>query len=209
LNGLLQKAHGLGLTHPRSKRRLFKSELHRLLQNPIYYGNFNWDGSHYKGSHEPLITRALFDQVQDVFRGRPRARYPKQLHPFMGLLTCAKCGCAITAERKKGKYVYYHCTDYHGGCDNTYIREERLGELLGDVIKPIQITPEIAEDIATALQASETDAERHRNDAVRQLEQRRRGIVARWIAPMTISSTVVSLKSSGPANRRRGRPNWG
>ena len=28
----------------------------------------------------------------------------------MGLLTCARCGCSMTAEMKKGKYVYYRCT---------------------------------------------------------------------------------------------------
>ena len=32
---------------------------------------------------------------------------------------------AFTAETKKGKYVYYHCTDFRGGFENTYIREER------------------------------------------------------------------------------------
>jgi hypothetical protein len=29
--------------------------------------------------------------------------YPKQRHAFMGLLTCGRCGCSITAEKKKGK----------------------------------------------------------------------------------------------------------
>jgi hypothetical protein len=60
--------------------------------------------------------------------------YPKQQHAFMGLLTCARCGCSITAERKKGKYTYYRCTGFHGPCGNAYIREERLSALLGDVV---------------------------------------------------------------------------
>ncbi|PYQ92697.1 MAG: hypothetical protein DMG02_00460 [Acidobacteria bacterium] len=97
----------------------------------------------------------------------------------MGLLTCAKCGCAITAERKKGKYVYYHCTDFRGECDNTYIREERLADLLGDIIKPIQISSLIADDIANAIQSTDCDAERHRTDAIRQLDQRCRAVVAK------------------------------
>jgi site-specific DNA recombinase len=84
----------IGLTHPRRGRRLFKSELHRLLHNPIYYGDFLWDGKQYHGSHEALITRELFEEAQGVFGERARTRYPKQRHPFMGLLTCARCGCA-------------------------------------------------------------------------------------------------------------------
>ena len=74
--------------------------------------------------------------------------YPKQKHAFMGLLKCARCGCTMTAQMKKGKYVYYRCTGFKGKCGNTYIRQERLAELLSDVIKPIQIPTEIAGGIA-------------------------------------------------------------
>jgi site-specific DNA recombinase len=37
----------------------------------------------------------------------------------MGLLKCALCGCTMTAEKKKGKYVYYRCTGFHAACGNT------------------------------------------------------------------------------------------
>jgi site-specific DNA recombinase len=97
----------------------------------------------------------------------------------MGLLTCARCGCSITSEKKKGKYVYYRCTGYKGACGNTYVREERLADLLGDVIRPIQITPEIAEDIATGLRGIDHEAEERRRESLRQLEKRRRTVVSK------------------------------
>jgi len=177
LKALLMKAQTIGLTHPRTGRGLFKSEIHRLLKNPIYSGDFMWDGNKYHGCHQAVITRALFDEVQAVPRLKPRPRHLKQRHPFMGLLTCAKCSCAITAEQKKGKYVYYHCTNHHGGCDNSYIREERLSDLFGDVIRPIQITPEIAQGLAAALRATDDEAEQRRAGALLQLEQRRRTVL--------------------------------
>jgi Recombinase len=34
--------------------------VHRILQNPIYYGEVVWLEKAYKGWHEPLITRDLF-----------------------------------------------------------------------------------------------------------------------------------------------------
>jgi len=179
LKSIRKEAHRSGLTHPRTGRQLFKSEVHRLLRNPIYYGDFLWDGKNYRGVHEPIITRELFEEAQAVFRARPRTRYPKQQHSFMGLLTCAQCGCTITAERKKGKYVYYHCTDHHGGCENTYIREEKLSALLADVIRPIQISPEIAATIAEAISATESAAERSRDVALRHLDQRRDAVVTK------------------------------
>jgi site-specific DNA recombinase len=179
LKALVAQVRTIGLTYPRGNRPLRKSDVHRILQNPIYFGEFVWLGQRYEGVHDAIIDRETFDQVQAVLRRRPRARYPKQRHPFMGLVTCGRCGCAMTAECKKGKYVYYHCTNFHGDCENTYIRQERLGDLLADVIRPIQISQAIADDIATAIQSSDHDAERHRSDTLRQLDERRRGILSK------------------------------
>jgi hypothetical protein len=78
---------------------MMKAEIHRILQNPIYTGDFRWHGKLFHGSHEPLISEETFTAVQAVLNRKPRARYPKQRHAFMGLLTCARCGCAMTAER--------------------------------------------------------------------------------------------------------------
>jgi Recombinase zinc beta ribbon domain len=93
---------------------------------------------------------------------------------FHRLLKCARCGCTMTAEKNKGKYVYYRCTGFKGKCGNTYMRQERLADLLGDVIKPIQITADIAHDIATALHATDDEAEQRRAGDLRQLDQRRK-----------------------------------
>lgn len=46
--------------------------------------------------------------------------------------------CQLTAELKKGKYVYYHCTGKRGGdCKKDYIREEQIDEVMLDLIKRI------------------------------------------------------------------------
>src|SRR6478609_6281426 len=85
----------------------------------------------------------------------------------------------MTAERKKGKYVYYRCTGFKGKCGNTYIREERLADLLGDVVTPVQISPEVAEGIATALRATDADAEERRVTSLQQIDQRRRVVASK------------------------------
>jgi hypothetical protein len=205
LKALVVRSRAIGLTHRRGNRPLHKSDLHRMLQNPIYYGEYMWLGRRYHGAHEPLISRETFDAAQAVLKRKPRQRYPKQQHAFMGLLTCGQCGCAITAERKKGKYVYYHCTDFHGGCEYTYIREDRLGDLLADVIKPIQISEEIAADLAKAIHTSDRDAERHRADALRQLEQRRQAITSKLDRGTKTSWRGASRRSSGCASQRAGK----
>ena len=86
-----------------------------------------------------------------MLHGKPRARYPKQRHSVHGLLSCARCGCAITAEKKKGKYIYYRLWATKAHAATATSARNSFAELPGDVIKPVQITTDIAEDIATGL----------------------------------------------------------
>jgi len=57
--------------------------------------------------------------------------------------------------------------------------EERPAELLGDVIKPIQIAPEIAEQLSAAMRTTDSDAERAQAESLQQLEHRRRSVLAK------------------------------
>ena len=160
-----------GLTHPRRHRRLAKSEIHRILRNPIYAGDFLWKGKRYPGNHQPLISKTLFETVQEVFVSGNRPKYTKRRHAFAGLVNCGLCGCAMTAELKKGRYVYYHCTGGRGRCGNTYVREEELSKLFAGAVKRVQVPPEVADWIAEALRDSKDDKERFHRTALMQLQQ--------------------------------------
>ena len=113
----------------------------KMLSNPFYYGHFRYNGDVYEGTHEAIITKALFDQVQAVFNRRWRysplvkKTTPK---PFLGLLHCASCGGAITAEIQKG-HTYYRCTKkgrLASWCNQPYIREEALNIEVSNLIQP-------------------------------------------------------------------------
>ena len=69
------------------------------------------------GQHEPLITEATFNAVQEVIKGK-RKGCPKQSNvsnPLFFLkkfMVCPVCGRAITGSSSKGnggRYGYYHC----------------------------------------------------------------------------------------------------
>jgi site-specific DNA recombinase len=111
--------------------------------------------------------------------GKGVKRRGHRKHPFMGLLRCGRCGCTMTAERKKGKYVYYRCTGFKVACGNVYIREEKPAALLGDVIKPVQITSDVAADIATGIRQSDGDAASLRATALQQVDNRHRTVVSK------------------------------
>jgi site-specific DNA recombinase len=62
-----------------------------------------------RGSHQALISLGLFDRVQEILDGRftTKQKAAKHEFAFSGLVSCGHCGCALVAEKKKGKYVYY------------------------------------------------------------------------------------------------------
>jgi len=124
----------------------------------------------------------------------------------MGLLTYARCGCTMTAEKKKGNYVYC-CTGFKGACGNTYMREERLAELLCNVIAPIQISEDIAKSIAAALRTTEQYAEFAASKRSVRPISAVASPSASSIAATRIKLRVGSQKPSGVGNRRSGRPN--
>lgn len=118
----------------RSGKRMAIAEIYRILRNTFYYGEFEFGGKFYKGKHQPIITKELFDQAQKQLIVPPR-EWNKKSYPFKGLFRCGQCGGSITAEDKykkliSGKFrrhVYYHCArsvDYD--CDQPYITEDDL-----------------------------------------------------------------------------------
>ena len=91
----------------------------------------------YDGKHEAIIDIETFNKVQKMFN-YPRARSHNVEFAYIGLLTCGHCGCQMTAELKKGKYVYYHCTGKRGGnCKKDYIREEQLDKVFMELINKL------------------------------------------------------------------------
>jgi len=141
----------------RNSMAINKAGIHRILKNPIYYGEFDYKGRRYLGKHKPIVLKRLFDDVQDVMTAANRPLVKRRSFAFAGLVKCHLCGCSMTPELKKSKYVYYHCTQGKGKCDNTYMREEKLAELLGDLVHRVHIDDDTVEDIKKTLLESQAD----------------------------------------------------
>lgn len=141
-------------------KKLALGRIYATLMNPFYYGQFKYGNDWYKGTHEPLVSKDLFDKVQKQLIVPPK-NWHKKKFPFKTLCVCGSCGGGVTAEEKykklKGggfaKHVYYHCArsvDYD--CDEPYITEmDLISQLLAhvDVIKinQTQLTKHIKADI--------------------------------------------------------------
>lgn len=104
----------------RTGKRISKTKASFILSNPFYIGLFKYGGEIHEGKHEPIISKKLFDEAQEMlkFRGQPERKPQNEPQPYCGLISCASCGMMITAENKTKRqkngnvhhYVYYRCT---------------------------------------------------------------------------------------------------
>jgi DNA invertase Pin-like site-specific DNA recombinase len=129
-----------------------KTNLHKMLTNPFYIGRFEWSGQTYQGKHPCFIRPELYEQAQSVLNGHNKPKYSKHAMAFRGMLTCAHDNCAVTAELKKNKYVYYRCSGYRGKCALLRFREQEIADRLGQVLQDVYIPEEVVRGIGASLQ---------------------------------------------------------
>ncbi len=128
------------------------SNIYLILQNPFYYGVFEYpkkSGNFYKGKHEPIITKELFDQVQEQVKNQAlRTQEPKEF-AFTKMMTCGLCGSGICADEKFKKlkdgsvnrHVYYGCTrSKDKNCKCGYINEIELIQQFEKLIDQVNIS---------------------------------------------------------------------
>jgi site-specific DNA recombinase len=146
--------------HDTYGKSINRSYIHTILNNRFYLGTFEWGGETYRGTHVPLISAQLYEDVQCVMHGHNRGKYSKHDIAFRGMLTCAHDECTVTGEVKKQKYVYYRCSGYRGKCDLPRFREEEIAARMGDVLKDIYIPDEVVRAIENSLQRTQQQQQR-------------------------------------------------
>jgi site-specific DNA recombinase len=172
LKDTAEKARSAGLAYRRTGAAVPVSTIHLILRNRLYTGEFVWKGHLYKGRHQPLITRELWERVQGVLDGRhsKKARRSKHDFAFSGLISCGHCGCAMVGEIKKKRYVYYHCTGFKGKCPESYVREEVIAQKYSDLLERLQFGNEVTVYLRRALEESHIDEKREHDAAITRLQ---------------------------------------
>lgn len=140
---------------------ILPAAMHFFLRNPIYMGEFIFAGRTYRSKDPVLVSRALWQRVQDRLDGHPDTRPGPRNSLYQGLLTCGYCGAAMTTEVHKGKYVYYRCAQV---CrKEKYVREEVIAEQLAERVVKALVLPESAHEFAVrALRESRADIVREK-----------------------------------------------
>jgi len=150
---------------------LVHSNIQSILQKPFYYGLIQFNGEFFEGTHEPLISKKLFEKCQEVMkeRGKPRGKTTKDRFAFIGLMRCGFCGCAITAEIQKGHH-YYRCTKKKQTCNEKYLREEVLSEQITSFLQKVSLSSQDTEKVLAELDKDEQIANEQAKSDVKNLK---------------------------------------
>ncbi len=140
------------LTYPRSGRLIARSEVERLLKKVFYTGKFYWNEVLYPGDYAGLVDPHLFDRVQAAFGSRTNGRFSSRDFPYSRFVTCGECGLAVTAEIKKEKYVYYHCTGYGNKHKRVYVPESTFDREFAGIVGKVTLPFEWYDYLKTCLE---------------------------------------------------------
>jgi site-specific DNA recombinase len=119
--------------------RVSRAGLHTLLRNPFYTGviRIRASGQTYEGNHEALISKSLFDRVQDILHGRVGTRIHVHDFLFRRFITCVQCGNSLIGELQKG-HVYYRC--HTKTCARTSVRDDTVSELIVQKLRALEFS---------------------------------------------------------------------
>ncbi len=141
----------LNFKTPKGNKGLTFSNIYGILGNPFYYGYFEYptkSGNWYKGKHEPIISKELFDDVQKQMRNQTLVTRESKEFAFTKLIKCGLCDSGITAQEKFKKqqngnthrYVYYGCSKSKDrNCKSGYIEEKELIKQIENVLDYVEL----------------------------------------------------------------------
>ena len=88
-----------------------------------------------ENTHEAIISKDVFNQVQEQIAGRRRQMKDATTQIFAGLVKCADCGWSMSFGTNRGNsrpFSYFNCTNYRqlgkngGRCTAHYVRYDTL-----------------------------------------------------------------------------------
>ena len=176
-NGLMEICKALndrGVTN--RGKRWYKGGLHYLLNNEAYTGTAVWgrtskgekaqDPVRVEGAWPALVSREMFDAVQEAMRNRaPKVQRPARVGSrflLSGLLKCGVCGRPYSGQgAKSGQFAYYICgtlfREGAGMCSARYLNAPRVEDFVVEKIRERILTEETIVELVT-LVAEEIDA---------------------------------------------------
>ena len=186
-------------------KKLALSMVSHILNNPFYYGEMNCKGKLYPHKYKPLISRELFDRCQKIRKswGKKQFQYASKPYIFRGLVRCSKCGCAMSPETAKGKFIYYSCTNAKKDICNSkvYVPERDFLKPINEVLDAFESIPQKKIDaVVNGLKKSNENKDLYHKNALIALRkdyddvQRRLSVLTDRLLDESITKAVYDEK---------------
>ena len=165
------------------------SMVERMLANPYYYGVVVFEGVEYPGRHEPLISREMFEAVQELKRSRALSKEKPYQHPhyLKGTLFCGRCGIRMGVTQVTNRhgqiYDYFYCLGRQKKtteCQQGYVAQGVIEERVADLWRTIQLPEDVrgalrrnVMDLVDRTQVEQAHEVQRQTDALAKLDQER------------------------------------
>ena len=88
---------------------------------------------------------------------------------FSTLVRCGHCGCTLTGDIKKGRYIYYRRTGHKGRCPEPYVPEAALSRRFSELLRQIVIGEPALQLVSEGLKSSHMDQVKEHAEAIERL----------------------------------------
>lgn len=169
---LQQEAEKMGF-RTKKGQKIAKSSIDEILKKSFYCGMMQTRYGLIEHRYQPIISKELFQRAQDIAAGYHKKPHKSVSAPFAlrGLITCADCGCIVTPEMKKKRYIYYSCTNAKGNCKRSYVREEQLLTTLSEQFTRVALSEQQIEEVTRYLKEIHESKSRFHAESLQTLRQ--------------------------------------
>ncbi len=170
---IADEIHKRGL---RSKigKKVSQSNIQKVLKDPFYCGTMISKGKEYPHHYEHLIPIEKYQKAQSLMTRKSNLATKTRHRPFIlsRLVRCTHCNSMVSPELKKGRLVYYSCTNYKGTCSRTYVNEKEMLEPVIKALKSVQLPQDRIDMLVTSLRRAHEAKKAFQEEATSELRQR-------------------------------------
>ncbi len=138
---LTKMAKEWGLDNKGKKHKpLCKCQVEKILKNLFYCGYAKRIDEYYRHCYPAIVSEELFMKCVEVRNGKNKqfTKMTKHDTVFKGLIKCANCGCTVTPDIKKGKYIYLK-PNSKKDCTCKQINENVANDMVSKVFKSMSM----------------------------------------------------------------------
>jgi len=161
---LAEEMYHRGLRN-KERKKLSLNGISTMLNNPFYMGliRIRKTGEYFSGVHTPILSKHLFDVVQQILDGKTVPRTHKHEFMFSRMIRCALCGFTVMAELQRG-HTYYRC--HTKACATKTTREERIDSALSNAFAPLHLNEDEAAYVQQWFAWTRAHMKEHSNEQV-------------------------------------------